>query len=161
VTAPFAGVYDWLNTENFCGSGAGYDSVSGLESRFVSSGVPWRNTAIVQYVKSGKKDFASLFQQGAIPANFSYTGGWAELYAQSFAYAGYAIGQTISTSLMPRMNQLLQNGYFACTLDWAYEISVGDVQPPSPVPDLPSPMSGTCSDAVQSWYPAVLGYPNF
>ena len=85
---------------------------------------------------------------GLIATNYTDGKGWAELYAQAFAYANWAYA-TISTpanTTHPTIDGIYKQTYLQCTAIWATDISNGTTTGGPPTDTVPS----YCSDSLTS-----------
>lgn len=148
--APFAGLVDESTGEQFCGgTGEHYVTIPGgtttIEKRYVSKGELLKNSEIIQMAS---ETFA-----------YASSEGWKELYAQSLAYAVYVDGLGSSQYLLPDPDNLMQQGYDQCSVEWLNTLATGKTVPPATAP-APYPSGegfGAC-DSVPGWFRTELGH---
>jgi hypothetical protein len=149
ITAPWFGITDQVTNVALCGTGTGYDSLSGLESIYVTNNTPWRNSKILQTIAP---KVMKAIANGAYP----------DVYAQAYAIAVYLVSQRVPASdyYFPTIDGFITtNDYFGCSFGWtdlAYDNST--TPPENPLPLAPTNSTqGNCATPVPSWYLAVLG----
>jgi hypothetical protein len=126
--------------------------------------LPGSSTVAIEskYIPAGVLMLNSQIAQTASPI-FAYTGSDAvELYAQTFGYQGYVIGNITSANFLYYTADNVfaaPTGYFQCAQDWADDLLANSTTPPPTAPTPYPTGSGfiSCSN-VPSWYRTQLGH---
>lgn len=125
--APFAGVIDESTQQPFC------DGNGVIAEKYRPGGVLMRNSEII-------KTAIPHIMQGSL-------GNRRELFAQTFAYQGYASAISSQLWFNYTSDGVFNNQHFLCTNSWATSVLNGSSTPPS---------TAGCSNSVPNWYSTLV-----
>jgi hypothetical protein len=155
ATAPFAGLGDETTGKLICVSTptTGYTLIPGsspstyIESDLIPGGVLMRNSQILQLA--------------ALDIRWNSTrSAWFENYAQMISFQAYVKTEPNNDNYGQFLtDNLLANGWFDCSLDWAGNILATAPVPPTTAPaPYPSAKGFGACNSVPGWYRTLLGH---